>query len=343
MIGLDIGSSAVKAVELKASGRGHRVTAFGSHPLPPDAIVDGAIMDGAAVADSIKRLLGRGFKTKEVATSLSGSAVIVKKISLPVMTPSELADSIHWEAEPYIPFDIQDVNLDYQILDAGTSHGAKRSMEVLLVAAKREKIGDYTNVITQAGGVPVVVDVDGFALQNAYEANYGPTLGTVVVLLNVGASAINVNVLNGSQSLFARDISMGGNTYTEAIQKDLHVSFDSAEQLKRGVSVEEVAVDDARAVLRAVTESLVLEIQKTVDFFKGTAAHRIDRIVLTGGSSLIEGFREALEERFGTPVELLDPFKRIAFDARKLASDHADATHIAAVAVGLALRRSNDR
>ena len=136
---------------------------------------------------------------------------------------------------------------------------------------------------------------------------------------------------------------MGGNTYTEAIQKELHVPFDSAEQLKRGVSVEHVAVDDARAVLRAVTENLVLEIQKTFDFFKGTATDRIDRIVLTGGSSLIEGFREALDERFGTPVELLDPFKRIRFDARKLASDQADATHTAAVAVGLALRRSSDR
>jgi type IV pilus assembly protein PilM len=348
LVGLDIGSSAVKAVELKPSGRTYRVTAFGSEPLPPDAIVDGAIMDAAAVAEAIRRLLdGRGFKTREVATSLSGSAVIVKKITLPQMTAAELADSIYWEAEQYIPFDIQDVNLDYEILDTGTAPGAagaRGTMDVLLVAAKKEKIGDYTSVIAQAGRVPVVVDVDGFALQNAYEANYGPAPGTIVVLLNAGASAINVNVLNGTQSVFSRDISIGGNTYTEAIQKELHLSFDAAEQLKRGVGAEGAGADEARPVLRAVTENVVLEIQKTFDFFKGTAtSDRIDRIVLTGGSAKVEGFREALDERFGTPVEPLDPFKRITFDARKLASDDLDATNTAAVAVGLALRRAGDR
>jgi type IV pilus assembly protein PilM len=304
-------------------------------------------MDSAAVADAIRRLLdGGGFKTRDVATSLSGSAVIVKKITLPMMTPAELADSIYWEAEQYIPFDIQDVNLDYEVLetDAPAGAGARGSMDVLLVAAKREKIGDYTSVIAQAGRVPVVVDVDGFALQNAYEANYGPTPGTVVVLLNAGASAINVNVLNGERSVFSRDISMGGNTYTEAIQKELHVPFESAEQLKRGVAVGGVGADDARPVLRAVTENVVLEIQKTFDFFKGTAASdQIDRIVLTGGSAKVEGFREALDDRFGTPVEALDPFKRIAFDAKKLSSDRADATNTAAIAVGLALRRAGDR
>jgi type IV pilus assembly protein PilM len=348
-VGLDIGSSAVKAVELKPSGRGHRVTAFGAEPLPPDAIVDGAIMDGAAVAEAIRRLLdGRGFKTREVATSLSGSAVIVKKITLPLMTAAELADSIYWEAEQYIPFDIQDVNLDYEILESGApapaGAGAKGTMDVLLVAAKKEKIGDYTSVIAQAGRVPVVVDVDGFALQNAYEANYGSTPGAVVVLLNAGASSINVNVLSGERSVFSRDISIGGNTYTEALQKELHVPYESAEQLKRGARVEGVGTEEAAPVLRAVTENVVLEIQKTFDFFKGaSSAERIDRIVLTGGSAQVEGFRKALDDRFGTPVEPLDPFRRIAFDARKLASDQADATHTAAVAVGLALRRAGDR
>ena len=174
VVGLDIGSSAVKAVELKPSGKGFKVTAFAIEPVPPDSIVDGAIIDGAAVADAIRRLFeNKAFKTKDVAASLSGNAVIVKKISLPVMTEAELAESIHWEAEQYIPFDIQDVNLDYQILDPGTGADAKGTMDVLLVAAKKEKIADYTGVISQAGRVPVVVDVDAFALQNAYEANYG--------------------------------------------------------------------------------------------------------------------------------------------------------------------------
>ena len=164
------------------------------------------------VADAIKRLFeNKAFKSKEVAASLSGNAVIVKKISLPVMTEGELSESIYWEAEQYIPFDIQDVNLDYQILDAGTGPESRGSMDVLLVAAKKEKIGDYTSVIAQAGRTPVIVDVDAFALQNAYEANYGVDPHAVVVLLNAGASAININIIQGDQSVFTRDVSMGGN------------------------------------------------------------------------------------------------------------------------------------
>src|SRR5215471_4303362 len=212
VVGLDIGSSAVKAVELKAAGKGFKVAAFAVQPVPPDSIVDGAIIDGAAVADAIKRLFeSKAFKTKEVAASLSGNAVIVKKINLPVMTEAELSESIYWEAEQYIPFDIQDVNLDYQILNPGTSGEAQGTMEVLLVAAKKEKIADYTGVISQAGRTPVIVDVDAFALQNAYETNYGLEAESVVVLLNAGASAININILTGDQSVFTRDISIGGN------------------------------------------------------------------------------------------------------------------------------------
>src|ERR1043165_15257 len=163
VVGLDIGSSAVKAVELKPAGKGYRVAAFGSEPLPPDSIVDGAIMDGAAVSAVIRRLFAsKAVKAKDVAASLSGNAVIVKKISLPVMTAAELDESIYWEAEQYIPFDIQDVNLDYQILDAGTGPDSKGTMDVLLVAAKKEKIADYTGVISQAGRVPIIVDVDAF-------------------------------------------------------------------------------------------------------------------------------------------------------------------------------------
>ncbi len=344
VVGLDIGSSAVKAVELRPVGKGFKVTAFATEPVPPDSIVDGAIVDGTAVSDAIKRLFqNKAFKTKEVAASLSGNAVIVKKISLPIMTPQELSESIHWEAEQYIPFDIQDVNLDYQVLDSGAD--GKGTMDVLLVAAKKEKIADYTGVISQAGRTPVVVDVDAFALQNAYEMNYAPESGSVVVLLNAGASAININILSGDQSLFTRDISMGGNAYTEAVQKELGLTFEHAEQAKRGQPVDGVSFDEVRPVLHAMTENVLLEIQKTFDFFKATAASdRIDRILLSGGASSVDGFAEAVGERFGAPVESFDPFKKIAFDAQKLGMSDVD--HLvptAAVAVGLALRRAGDR
>jgi type IV pilus assembly protein PilM len=345
LVGLDIGSSAVKAVELKPAGKLYKVAAFGSEPVAPDSIVDGAIIDGGSVADAIRRLFeGRGVKTRDVAASLSGNAVIVKKITLPTMTEAELAESIYWEAEQYIPFDIQDVNLDYQILDNGVA-GGKGTMEVLLVAAKKEKIADYTGVIAQAGRSAVVVDVDAFALQNAYEVNYGIEAGAVIVLLNAGASATNINILNGDQSVFTRDISIGGNAYTEALQKELNLPFDMADQLKRGIAVDGVTFEDARPVLRAVSENVMLEIQKTFDFFKATASSdRIDRIMVSGGGSRAEGFTEMLTHRFEAPVEGLDPFKRVSFDPKKFKVDSAaEVAPTAAVAVGLALRRVADR
>ena len=344
LVGLDIGSSAVKAIELKPVGKAYKVSAFGSEAVPPDSIVDGAIIDATAVVEAIRRLFSSlKVTTKDVAASLSGSAVIVKKISLPSMTEAELAESIYWEAEQYIPFDIQDVNLDYQILDRGNV-GGKSTMEVLLVAAKKEKIADYTGVIGQAGRIAIVMDVDAFALQNAYEVNYGVEADAVVVLLNVGASATNINILHGDQSVFTRDISTGGHAYTEALQKELNLPFDQADALKRGVAVDGVTFDDARPVLRAVTENVMLEVQKTFDFFKASAASdRITRIVVSGGASRSEGFAEMLTERFQSPVELFDPFKRVSFDAAKFGVIAADVAPTAAVAVGLALRRAGDR
>ena len=345
LVGLDIGSSAVKAVELKPAGKGYRVTGFGTEPLPQDSIVDGAIIDAAAVADAIRRLFeGRGLKTKDVAASLSGNAVIVKKISLPIMSESELAESIYWEAEQYIPFDIQDVNLDYQILDKGDAASGGGTMDVLLVAAKKEKIADYTGVIAQAGRSAVVVDVDAFALQNAYEVNYGIDPGAVIVLLNAGASATNINILQGDQSVFTRDISIGGNAYTESLQRELNLPFETADALKRGLHSDGATYEDARPVLRAVTENVMLEIQKTFDFFKATAASdKIDRIMLSGGACRAEGFTEMLTERFAAPVEAFDPFKRVAFDAKRFQTDPADIAPTVAVAVGLGLRRVGDR
>jgi type IV pilus assembly protein PilM len=346
VVGLDIGSSAVKAVELKPVGKtGYKVSAFASAPVPPDTIVDGAIVDGVAVADAIRRVFEtKRFKAKDVVASLSGNAVIVKKIALPVMTETELDESIYWEAEQYIPFDIQDVNLDYQILETAPGDGGKQTMEVLLVAAKRDKIDDYTGVIAQAGRTAVVVDIDAFAVQNCYEQNYGLDSG-VTMLLNAGASSINVNIVAGDQSLFTRDISVGGNTFTDAVQREFNLPFDVAEQVKKGHQVDGVPFEDVRPVLRTMTESMVLEIHKTFDFFKGTTSQdRIARVVLCGGACRAEGFAELLEERFGAPVEYLDPFKTISIDAGRLGIQHlSEIAPTAAVAVGLALRTAGNR
>lgn len=343
LVGLDIGSSAVKAVELKAAGKSHRVIAFAREDMAPDSIVDGAVIDAGSAADAIRRVFERaGTKTKEVAASLSGNAVIVKKINLPQMTDAELAESIRWEAEQYIPFDVQDVNLDYQVLPG--DGGAKNTMDVLLVAAKKDKIADYTGVIAQAGRVPVVVDVDAFAIQNAFEANYEIDPGVVTVLLNMGASAININIVSGTASIFTRDMSIGGNAYTEAVQREFNLTFERAEAVKQGHPADGVGPAEVQAVLRAVNETVLLEIQKTFDFYRATAASdRIDRIMVCGGGSRVAGFSGALADRFGIPVEPLDPFRRIAFDAGKAGVVAEEVAATSVVAVGLALRRGGDR
>ena len=346
LVGVDIGSSAIKVVELKLGGKGgneYQLANLGLEPLPPEAIVDGAIMDSGAVIDAIQRLFtAQKIKTSEVATSVSGNAVIVKKISLPQMTTEELAESIHWEAEQYIPFDIQDVSLDYEVVEGGGSGG---NMDVLLVAVKKDKIGDYTSAISQAGKNPSIVDVDVFALQNCYEVNYGIDAGRVVALLNVGASIMNINITKGATSIFNRDIAVGGNQYTDAIQKDLNLSFDQAEALKKGARVEGANPDNLQPILQAVSENIALEIQKTFDFFKATSSEdRIDRIFLSGGTAKVKGLQELLADRFDAGVELLNPFNSVTYNPREFDPDFiSDIGPQAAIAVGLAARKVGDR
>lgn len=345
LVGVDIGSSAVKAVELKPGGRGgeFHLVKLGLEPLPPEAIVDGAIMDSGAVIDAIQRLFSANkIKTNEVATSVSGNAVIVKKISLPQMTQEELAESIHWEAEQYIPFDIQDVSLDYELVEGSGSGG---NMDVMLIAVKKDKISDYTSAISQAGKTASVVDVDVFALQNAYEVNYGIDPGRVVALLNVGASIMNINIVKGGTSIFNRDIAVGGNQYTDAIQKDLNLSFEQAENLKKGARVEGAARENLGPILQAVSENIALEIQKTFDFFKATSSEdRIDRIFLSGGTSKVQGLQDLLSDRFEAGVEIMNPFNNVIYNPRDFDPDFiSEIGPSAAIAVGLAVRKVADR
>jgi type IV pilus assembly protein PilM len=275
--------------------------------------------------------------------SLSGSSVIVKKINLPVMSEGDLADSIQWEAEQYIPFDIQDVNIDYQILTPVAER--QGTMDVLLVAAKKDKIADYTGVVSAVGKKTVVVDVDAFALQSAFETNYAEDVHKVVALVNAGASAININLVSGGVSLFTRDVGIGGNSFTEAVQKELGLPFEGAEDAKRGLPVDGVRPEDVRPVLHAVMENVLLEIEKTFDFFKATSASdRIDRIVVSGGASMVEDFEAALRERMGTEVERFDPFRSVPIDPAALqGGSAADYAPVCAVALGLALRKDGDR
>jgi type IV pilus assembly protein PilM len=341
LVGLDVGSSSVKAVEMKpGKGESWQLATIGLEYLPPEAIVDGQIMDSTSVIDAIQRLFAEyKIKTTDVATSISGSSVIVKKIQLPAMSDQELAESIHWEAEQYIPFDITEVNLDYQVLDHGAAGG---NMDILLVAAKKDKINDYQSVINQAGRSPIVMDVDAFALQNAYEMNYGVEPGRVVAMVNIGASQANINVVRGETSIFTRDITtIGGNQYTDAIQKDLNVSYEQAENMKQGQGEN---ADQIAGILRSVTESVLMEVQKTFDFFKATTSEdRIDRIVLSGGSARIPGLSDGMSERFDTRVEIFNPFQNVTYSPKDFDAEFLEEVGPAcAIAVGLAMRKAGE-
>src|SRR3984957_6275 len=336
VVGLDIGSSSIKAVELRSTKAGYELVSFGLEPLAQDTVVDGAIMDAPLVAASIGTIFdNQEVKTRNVATAVSGHSVIVKRVSLPTMTEDQLYDRIQSEASQHIPFDITDVNLDYQLLES-----VDAQMDVLLVAVKKDKILNHTNVLAQAGKTPTVVDIDAFALQNCYELNYDPDPDQTVALLNVGASVMNINIVRGGIPLFTRDVSVGGNQYTDALQKELDMSYDDAEKLKKGEAVAGVAEEHRATILRSVSDILILEIQKTFDFFRATATgENIQKIFLAGGTARVPGLVELLREEFALPVEEMYPFRKIVINPGKHNEEQVrEMAPRLAIAVGLALR-----
>ena len=345
-VGLDIGSSAIKAVMLDVGRRGARLLNFGIEYLPPQAIVDGTLMDRAAVVESLERLkTALGIGSRPVATAISGHSVIVKKIQVASMSRDALAQRIPGEAEQHIPFKRDEVEIDYQVVTAKNAAGA---MEIILVAAKKDMIADYTQVLRDAKLQPVVVDVAAFCVQNAFEAAYGDAgANGAVALIHLGNALTHVNVMNGGVSLFVRDVTVGGAAFTEEIQRRLRVGHDEAEQLK-------VNAGDADAVrppppglaelMREVADGTAMKVQRSLDFFLASAPDvKLSRILLSGGTSKIGALGEELAQRSKVPVEPLDPFRRTAVDAARLdpafVKRHAAE---AAVAVGLALRRPGD-
>jgi type IV pilus assembly protein PilM len=341
LVGLDIGSSSIKEVELKSTKQGYELVSYALESLAQDTVVDGAIMDAPLVAGAISQIFEtQSVKTKNVATSVSGHSVIVKRVTLPMMTEEELYDRIQSEASQHIPFDIADVNLDYQLLDS-----IEGQMDVLLVAVKKDKILNHTNVLAQAGKNSMIVDIDAFALQNCFEVNYDPDPGQTIALLNVGASVMNINIIHGGFPLFTRDVSVGGNQYTDALQKELDLSFEDAERLKKGEAIAGVAEEHRATILRSVTDVLILEIQKTFDFFRATASGAsIQRIVVAGGSARVPGLSDVLKDEFAVPVEEMYPFRKIVINPSKHNEEQIRTlAPRLSIAVGLALRSFDEQ
>ncbi|MBI3609043.1 MAG: type IV pilus assembly protein PilM [Nitrospirae bacterium] len=347
VIGLDIGSSAIKLLQLKPSKKGYVLEKFGIKTIDPELIVDGAIMDAGRVVDAVKDLLReQAVKVKDVVISVSGHSVIVKKISLPPMTEDELEESIKWEAEQYIPFDVNDVNIDFHILPPGDAAGdGKETMTVVLVAVKKDRLAEYTSLVMEAGLNPVVVDVDAFTLENLYGMEYDVSPSEVVALVNIGASVMNIHIIKGGNFSFTRDISTGGNRYTEMIQRDLNVSYEAAEQAKRGESVAGVSSEALDGIIATMNGELVAEIGRSFDYFRSTSTQEtIDRVLLGGGTAKVPGLVPFMNERLGVPVDVLDPFRKIQVNSKLVDPDLLKAVGPqAAVVVGLAIRRPDDR
>ena len=339
LVGVDIGSSSIKAVELQKKGNSFHLVNLGFENLSPDTVVDGQIMELNNVSNVITNIFAEHqIKTTRVAAGVSGHSVIVKNIVLPQMSEDELRESFSWHAEEHIPFDISDVNLDYQV----TSSSAD-ALNVLLAACKSDKIANVKQAIQLAGKQPAVIDVDTFALQNCYEVNYQPKPGEIVALLNIGASTMNINIMNGTRSIFARDASVGGGQYTSLLQKELGLTFEQAEAVKRGYPLPEgIEARPIQPIIETVSDILALEIRKTMDFYRATAEdsdEAIQKILIAGGSSKLPGLPDYLAKRFEIPVELFDPFRLIEVDGRKFDPDYMkEIVPDMAIAVGLALR-----
>jgi type IV pilus assembly protein PilM len=344
IIGLDIGSSSIKLVELRETKNGFRLQSLALSLLPPEAIVDGALMDSVTIIDAIKDLINQSkTKTKNAVTSVSGHSVIVKKITLPFMTEAELEESIQWESERYIPFDINDVNIDFQILGSDVEN--PEVMDVILVAAKKDVINDYVSVIMEAGLNPLIMDVDAFALENMLAINYDPEKGETLAVANIGASITNINILKSNVSAFTRDIFKGGNQVTEEIQRQLHIDFDEAEKIKVGSKVDGTSQTVIQKVLKEASESLAVEIGNSLDFFQSaTTYEKITKLYLSGGGSKIKDFDILLQQHIGIPVEMINPFKKVEFSEKEFDMEYMrEIGPVMAIGVGLASRKVGDR
>jgi len=343
IIGLDIGSRSIKAAEIVETKRGSTLKNFGIIDIPHGAIEEGTINNPETVAESLQQLFkSSGFNESNVAVSIGGYSVIVKKILVQTMAEEQLHETIHFEAEQYIPFDISDVNLDFQIL--GESETNPNQMNVFLVAAKKEMLDDYINLVNLAGLNPCIIDVESFALQNSFEANYD-TQNQNIALIDIGASKTSLNILKNSTSVFMRDVSLGCGQINQKIMSLIECSFEEAEQLKYGNKPDKLSPDDLKGIVSSVVADWCTEIRRALDFFYSTYPEdQIKRIFLSGGGAGIAEFRGLLATETSAEVEMINPFQNFHIENKKL--DDAFIKQVApqaAICMGLAMRKVDDK
>jgi len=352
LVGIDIGSHSIKIAEVEDSKRGMVLKNFGMIELPQEAIMDGSIKEMEVVSVALKNLLKNlRIKNNTSAASISGYSVIVKKITIPRKAEDDLEKSIHNEAEQYIPFDINDVNLDFQILPSQTKEEVEEEeekeglMDILLVAAKKDIVDEYISLFQLSELNPIVLDIDAFALQNAFEISNAEQSGCHA-LVHIGAQQLTINVVREGVSVFTRDSSYGGAQITSEIQRKFEISYEEAEKLKLGAKPIEL---DQKPVLEDIFSSTVArwsqEIKRALDFVATTfIGIKVDDILLSGGSSLIPGFSKYLSMETDLTVSKLNPFANLEIKEKLFDAAYLNyCAPLAVIAIGLALRSIGDR
>jgi type IV pilus assembly protein PilM len=338
-----------KAIELKNAGL---------ICLPPDAIVEGSLKGQEIIASSIKSLFNNlKIKQKNIAACVSGYSVIMKKVSVARKDEMDLEAAIYNEAEQYVPFDVNEVNLDFDILvpstdtrgrnQTGGSEEESDHLEIMLVAAKKDIVNIYINLLKKADLNPVVLDVDSFALQNAFEMSIGEEerYKGSCVLVNVGAEKLGINMVENGIPLFTRVSGFGGTQITKAIMSRLKIPYEEAEKIKLGGVVAEKYPAVLEKIFVSTVSEWVEEIKRAIDFLAGTYPYKtISKLILSGGSSRIPGFQRHLQNETGLPAEQLNPFRNLKVNEKKIDIEYLNyIAPQAAVAAGLALRRTGDK
>lgn len=342
LVGVDIGTTSIKVCQLKESRRGLSLVRFAYAALEPQAIVDGQVMDSGAVIECLQRLFrDNKIRQRDIAVSVSGQSVIIRKIAVPTMTDDELDEQIQWEAEQHIPFDIKDVQIDHQVLRRRPDDG---QMDVLLVAAKRDQIDEYAQLARMAKLRPVVCDIDAFTVQNLFEYSRGLNPDQTVALINVGASLSSLNIISGGVSAFTREIANGGNTVTEEIQRTMGVPFEQAEAYKCGDGQDGMVPRQVTEIVEGACDAIAAEIQRSLDFFMATSGDSdIARIFVTGGTAGLQALARAIENRSRVPVETWQPTEKISLDAREIDRGLIERRSLQlSVALGLSLRKDRE-
>ena len=341
IVGLDIGSHSIKAIMLEGNKSGLVLKSLGVANLPPEAIIEGNVEEREIVVTAIKNLVkSLKLKAKHVSTSISGYSVIIKKISLPSQTREELAENIEVEAEQFIPFDISEVNVDFEILEQGDT--ADSQMEVILAAAKKDVIASYMDVLEEASLKPKIIDVDVFALENAFTHNY-PDEHATVGLIDIGANKMNINIIKNGMSLLTKDAANGGARITGEIQDRFDVDYQTAEAIKIG-GTEAPDPEVLGDIVARAAGNWVSEVKRAVDFMEASyPGEKLEGVYLSGGSCRVEGLAAFFQKELGVPAHIFNPFAQVAYDQGKF--DPAYIEYMgpqACICLGLALRRGEE-